>query len=66
MPPTSSIIEDVTYCPATSPTSDGVQSLDFNKTVELHTYSLMEDNLDTTIKCPYMRTDSRLEGSFMS
>ena len=50
MQPTSSITEDVTYCPATSLTSDGVQSLDSNKTVELHTYSLMGDNLDTTIK----------------
>ena len=47
----------------TSPTSDGVESLDSNKTVELHTYSLMGDNLDTTIKRRYMRTDSCLERS---
>ena len=62
IPPTSSIIDDVSTPMLL--TADRAVPSDTNGTAaEIHTFSTMGDNLDTTIKRRYMRTDSHIEGS---
>ena len=59
---TYSTIDDIS--PPTLPTVNRAVPSDTNETAaEVDTFSSMGDNLDTTIKCRYMRTDSHIEGS---
>ena len=62
IPPTPSITDDVST--PMLPTADMAEPSDANGTAaEINTFSTMGDNLDTTIKRRYMRTDSHIEGS---